>query len=512
LNSLVPFADDVLDAVIDSTKDPAMAVRELAVQILPIARQPKNRTRVVAPLLAALTDPESNVRRHAAFALRRLQPPAEEVLPAIKEIAQHKDAGVRLDVIAYLYSGGFGNRAVPFLAQALKDPDDKVQKLAVRILEEMKADPALLFDQVLPLLEEKDNEAARINAINVIWRAGPAAVPPLLKALKDPQPKVRQIAIWSLHQGGLESASVFEPLLPALSDANAGVRASAMAALARHGSQAVPYLADGLKDTQPEVRTQAATSLGFVQAKPADVLPLLDKALHDENEEVRVAAAAALEQLGPPAAPLLLQAFRDKSDKVWKQALRSLIKMPADNRVLLPILVQATRHEDPHVRAGAAYALERFQADAVEPLVHLLKTDKDQSVHWAVVDVIDTIGMPARAAFADLIEPALKHPAEKVRYGALVAMLKMQALEKYREALTLEKYQERIGIVIPHLIRALEDRRDGRWRWQAAVILGVIGPPARDAIPALTRARDDSEPRVRDAAREALTRIGDSAP
>jgi HEAT repeat protein len=182
--------------------------------------------------------------------------------------------------------------------------------------------------------------------------------------------------------------------------------------------------------------------------------------------------------------------------------------MPADNRVLLPILLQAMRHDDTSVRVGAVYAMERFGGEAVPPLVALLQSDQEPSVHWAVVDVIDTIGMPARAAFPHLVEPALKHPVAKVRYGALVAMLKMQALERYRETLTLERHQERIGIVVPHLIRALEDRRDAEWRWQAALLLGVIGPPAKEAVPALTRALNDSEPRVRDAARTALDRIG----
>lgn len=507
LNSLIPHTDDAVAGVIAATKDPATSVRDLAVQMLPLVREPKNRDAVVAPLVAALADSEASVRKHAAFALRRLQPPAEMVLPAIKPITQDPNAGVRYDAIGYLYSAGFGNRAVPFLALALKDPDDKVQTMAVKILEEMKADPVLLFDRVVPLLDEKDNEAARINALNVLWRSGPAAAAHLLAALQDPKPKVRQMAIWSLHQGTIEVGQIFPQLLPALKDSDVGVRGSAMAALARHGSAALPHLAEGLKDPEPSVRAQAATSLGHVQAKPADVLPLLEKALKEENEEVRVAAAAALEPVGPPGATLLLQAFQDKSEKVWKQALRSLIKMPGDNRILLPILIQATRHEDPNVRVGAVYALERFKGDAVKPLVQVLKTDKDANVQWAVVDVIDTIGIPAKAAFADLVDPALNHPVEKIRYGALVAMLKMQALDKYREALTLDRYKERISIVIPHLIRAVEDRRDAEWRYHAAVTLGVIGPAAKNAVPALTRALNDSDPRVREAAKEALTRI-----
>ena len=279
-----------------------------------------------------------------------------------------------------------------------------------------------------------------------------------------------------------------------------------MAALLHHGSAALPHLAAGLSDPELAVRKQAVTSLGHVQAKPADVLPLLEKVLQDPNDELRAAAAAALEPIGAPAVELLIQTFRDKSDKVWKRALQALIKMPGDNRILLPIMTHALRDPDPSVRTGAAYAMERFEGDAVKPLIALLKSKQEEGVHWAVVDVIDTIGDPARSAFPDLIEPALTHPSAKVRYGALMAMLKMHGLERYRKGMTLERYQERFDIVIPHLIRSLSNN-EVEWRWQAAVILGVIGPRAKDALPALKQALEDSNQRVRDAAREALARV-----
>jgi hypothetical protein len=61
--------------------------------------------------------------------------------------------------------------------------------------------------------------------------------------------------------------------------------------------------------------------------------------------------------------------------------------------------------------------------------------------------------------------------------------------------------------VVPALIEALKDTH-GDIRWSAAIGLGSFGEQARDAIPALQQAaQHDRDPRVREAAGKALSRI-----
>jgi HEAT repeat protein len=60
--------------------------------------------------------------------------------------------------------------------------------------------------------------------------------------------------------------------------------------------------------------------------------------------------------------------------------------------------------------------------------------------------------------------------------------------------------------IVPALIGALKDEH-GDIRWGAAIGLGSFGAEARDAIPALQAAQRDSDARVREAARVALSRI-----
>ncbi|MDQ7011473.1 MAG: HEAT repeat domain-containing protein, partial [Mariprofundaceae bacterium] len=386
---------------------------------------------------------------------------------------KHEDPLIRLNTYRFLAVYPAGNPLVPYLARGLLDEDEKVQVLAVRTLQKRPVDPVLLYHTLLPMLDGP-SVSARINALKLIWRCGSPALPFLYQALADKHAGVRRAAVSGLCYGSFAAKQVFAKLLPMLKDRDTEVRALAMAGLSPHGQRALAYLALGLKDAEALVRRSAVESLALVFAKPETVLPLLQQALQDPAEEVRIAAAKGLQNFGMDAVPLLLQAFADSSTKVWKRALDSMLGLKADEKVLLPILIKATHHQNPAVRAGAAYALERFAADGVPPLVALLKKDKDPSVLWAVVDTIDTIGMPARAAMPDLEPPALHNPSAKVRYGALVAMIKIHGLGKYRRRLTLEAYQKNIGVVIPHLIESLSSPNADR-RWQACLILGVIG-------------------------------------
>jgi HEAT repeat protein len=62
------------------------------------------------------------------------------------------------------------------------------------------------------------------------------------------------------------------------------------------------------------------------------------------------------------------------------------------------------------------------------------------------------------------------------------------------------------GAVVPGVIEAL-GHTESRVRANAAVVLGSFGPAAMPAVPALTRALKDTNPRVRELASEALHRI-----
>ena len=65
--------------------------------------------------------------------------------------------------------------------------------------------------------------------------------------------------------------------------------------------------------------------------------------------------------------------------------------------------------------------------------------------------------------------------------------------------------------IVPVLIEVLKDK-EGDIRWSAAIGLGSFGEQAKDAIPALKEAQRDRDPRVREAAGKALSRIDPNIP
>jgi beta-lactamase regulating signal transducer with metallopeptidase domain len=124
----------------------------------------------------------------------------------------------------------------------------------------------------------------------------PAAIPPLVAALRDDEAEVRKIAVWGLSEmrpGAVEAAASVAALLR---DPDPEVRGQAARALGDIG--AVGYsrdIARLLRDRDPVVATQAAMALGDLRdpASRAD----LEEALKHRNSDVRAQAHWALRQV-----------------------------------------------------------------------------------------------------------------------------------------------------------------------------------------------------------------------
>ncbi len=82
-----------------------------------------------------------------------------------------------------------------------------------------------------------------------------------------------------------------------------GVKETAVDALGRIGASAVPTLITALSDANPRVRAEAGRALARMGDAGKDAVPTLIERLDDPDEDVRQAAARALGQMGPFAAP-----------------------------------------------------------------------------------------------------------------------------------------------------------------------------------------------------------------
>jgi HEAT repeat protein len=164
---------------------------------------------------------------------------------------------------------GAGTAAVPPLLRALGDPDEHVKAASFSALE--RTDPG-------------------------------AAVPVLARQLTSPAPADRQWAADNLPVLGPGARPAVPALLPLLADPDEDVRRAAFWALHRVDREALASgLAGHLTNPAPSQRRWAAERLGWLDCEARPALPALLRRLGDPDEDVRAAARGALRQIDPDA-------------------------------------------------------------------------------------------------------------------------------------------------------------------------------------------------------------------
>ena len=196
-----------------------------------------------------------------------------------------------------------GAKALPDIQKVLKDPaaEPALKKAALRAcaLLGVFASPAL--PDIVPYLEQPDYTAEAAMALSLI---GSDAYAPLTTALSSAHAEVRKEAARSL--GKLQLRAPLE------------------------ASYVVPPLLEALSDPDPGVRQVACTYLGIIHEYPDASVPALTEMLGDENVEVRTAAATALGSFGgfaQPALPALRRAQGDKDENVAREAGLALVRL-----------------------------------------------------------------------------------------------------------------------------------------------------------------------------------------
>lgn len=165
----------------------------------------------------------------------------------------------------------------------------------------------------LPALESRRQRVyAQLHAL------GPASVPALARALRDPDPEMRRnVAValdvvgggwWHFPDGSakLDLRPALSALLVTLQDSDPGVRAWAaqdIGDLGAAAATAVPRLRAMLHSADAGSRASACGALGGIGFPARAALPDLRNALDDSSPEVRQAARAAIASIGRASAP-----------------------------------------------------------------------------------------------------------------------------------------------------------------------------------------------------------------
>lgn len=198
-------------------------------------------------------------------------------------------------------------------------PGTPLSRDAAAAVERAKTGEPGAIRALLPFFATEDNE----RLVRFVTTLGPVAVPPLITALDDPDPRIVETAAGLLGE----------------------LRAR----------PAVPELTAFLQSDRPR-RYVAAWALGEI--KNPDSIPVLVGALKDPNESVVKGATRALINIGRKSTPRIVAALPSSSGRARKAMLRALEDIE-DTKAEDAILSVLETEKDPVIQAAAARALSK---------------------------------------------------------------------------------------------------------------------------------------------------------
>ena len=271
--------------------------------------------------------------------------------------------------------------------------------------------------------------------------------------------------------------------------------------------------------------------MGALAEAGKEAVPGLTKAL--EHQDAAYWACLVLAEIGPDAkdaVPALVKLLQtDNRPEVRREAMIALAGIGADAAV--PALVQALEDDQEGINAGpAVYALGSIgvKAKAAEGKIKEIADSPDtppllQTVSlWALARMNPEDEALVREVVPKLAE-ALKSPKPEARAAAAQALLDLDpdpeiarpVLKKVMEDAEPEVLNDILDALaglgekaVPRLIAALDVEE---MRAKAATIIARIGPPAKEAVPALIAALEDQSPETCCEVLFALAAIGPDA-
>ncbi|MEV7226014.1 HEAT repeat domain-containing protein [Polymorphospora sp. NPDC051019] len=318
------------------------------------------------------------------------------------------------DLVAGILAGIQGGAALPVLLRAAgRDLGDDQDGLRTEIIELLHGDPDTARRTVLEFAGADTAELRRegLWALGFLTDARDTEL--LAAAATDPDPRVRSMAIGSIHDPAGDDRA-FRTLVLALRDADEQVRTSAISRLGGTGRvDAVAPLAALATAGEPRVRSLVAYALG--QIGSAEATPALLRLHRDPDRHVRDTARNALGSVGGPAAvdPLLALAAHLDPEVRARAAVALAKAVDSDPRVI-PALTTLAEDGEPAVRAATVGGLAGAgkRSPHLATLVVGLANDPDPAVRQRVALAVRHL---APDAAADILHRYADDPDQTVR-------------------------------------------------------------------------------------------------
>jgi len=281
-----------------------------------------------------------------------------------------------------------GREAVPYLIQALDNPDEEIRARAASLL-------ILLGDQiVVDLLSScaQDRDDTRELKFYIIQEIGKPALEPLYDSLKDPNPVTSSMALKMFMEIG-DAAIV--PLIKGLYDEDPEIRAVSENALIRIGEPVVEHIIREIPMHKESDREQLCSVLIRI-GEPG--ISHLTQALFDPSAEITKTVAGILPRLGSLSAPWLLTAIEERGDAATASVSRVFRDM---GRLAFPILEEAVPTKGGKTAIYAMRMLREIDpVRAIDPLIDTL-SNQDDRVREAAMEELVQLG--------DMVTPRFIH-------------------------------------------------------------------------------------------------------
>jgi HEAT repeat protein len=525
LMMLGPDAAEAVPELLKLLNHKNAGMRALAAQVLgSIGRT----ARLAVPALKAmLKEAKPQMRIVAANALSRIAPDVSEALALLRDELRRqkqevdfvsdsagidlpeglKDQGIHLDSVEESILR-YGERAASVLADVLDDVD----------LDEWSADN----------VSAQCGSYARIRAALLLARLGPeakAAVPALVRALKDKDPFIRDAAASALGRIGSAAKEAAPDFISLLEQQNrlasaAGTWSSSLRVVGRSGATngfdyrgpfdfrsagrehllsrgfgyGYYFNRDPYRHVRPAYPYDPAYVLSRIDSEARSALPILREMARDPNHPGRLSAALAIWR-GGDVSPNLVPALAAALETNAKNATSQSAPL---SREIRECLAELDTELKPALGVMGEWLKQR-QSSAAE-------TDQ-----VAVIEALGRLGADARAQ-ADLLRPMLQADRWYARRRVAAALALFRILEDRN--LVLPVLREVLLGLEEHGSLYYRPDMASSARVRAARALGVLAEKGDERAKSLIveTAKGDENPHVRVAALEALARLKETNP
>ena len=464
----------------------------------------------VTLLMTRLAGDDVETIRTAVVALGRIGD--RRAVPPLLDVLEHTNRELRLAAASALARLGDPRAFEPLLG-LLGDPDVAIRQAAIGALNSI-GHPGM-GPKICALLKSPD-PLERESALKIAGYFGyDECTEQVVAACADPDERVRTSALE--HLPYFEHPKALELLTNAMRSETPRARAAAAKALAAMpGSDAQALLAAGLSDPEPWVRYFSAISLGR-QGSIFALDTLAHIASDDPAPHVQVAAIEAIGEIGGDRAVEILKPLAVAESDSGRAAITVLGRTQAPD--VLDTLANALRSPTRDGRLAAVSALASWGGgDAVPSLQWSAAADSDPAVVRAALSGLATIASADTPAARPAVRALLAHlsdPARRADTLAVLGHLSPRAIPYLSEALIEDDPRVRRGVI--EALGRLSHPSASACLQKALTDTDAI--VRRDAIRALSRlgtrglgrrfaalAETDPAPAVRQAATAALTR------